>query len=100
MPKIDVTVPHNLSVEEAVSRIKNLIGTMQKQYGDRVKNVQENWNGNHADFSFEVMGLAIAGNLSIEPSQMHVIADLPFSAMPFKKMIETTIKEKSTQLLS
>lgn len=100
MPKLDVTVPHNLQPEEAAARAKRLVAGLQSQYKDQVRNVRENWNGNNADFSFDFMGFSVSGNFIVEPGKAHLSFDLPFAAMAFKSRIETAIREKATSLFA
>lgn len=100
MPKLEVTVPHKLTEQEALARLKNMISDLQKQFAGTVTNVQENWNGNLNHFSFQLMGYKVAGTLSVGPSEIALNSDLPFAAIPFRGKIESSIREKATQLLS
>jgi len=100
MPKLDVTVPHNLEPEEAAGRAKRLVEGMISQYKDQVRNVRENWDGNNADFSFDFMGFSVSGNFIVEPGKAHLSFNLPLAAMPFKSRIETAIREKATSLFA
>lgn len=100
MPEMKLSVPHRLNQDEAAARIKGLIKQVQAQYADKVSNLKESWEGNKGTFSFEVMGFPISGTLHIESSEVLMIGQIPFAAMPFKGMIENTLKQKMTGLLA
>ena len=100
MPKMNVSVPHSLNPEEAVSRIKNLVGDMKKQFGDRVTDLKEEWTGNNGQFSFKAMGFDVSGTVHVDSNEVRIQGDLPFAASMFKGRIESTIQEKARQLLA
>ena len=100
MPKMSVVVPHRLSEEEALRRIKGLLADLKDQYADRFTDLQETWSGNDGWFSLKAMGFNVSGALSVKPSQVELTGDLPFAAMPFKGRIEQVIRERAERLLA
>ena len=100
MSKLDISVPHQLSREKAAARIKGLLGQMKREYGDNIKDLQEDWSGDSCRFSFSVMGSNIRGTLDILSDEVQIRGDLPFAASFFKSKIEETIKEKAAELLA
>jgi len=100
MPNLNVSVPHNLSTDEATSRIKNLLRQALEQYGQSVKDLQEQWRDNGGDFSFEVMGFKVNGAFDVQPRAVEVTGDLPLAASMFKGRIESAIKERLASLLA
>lgn len=100
MPSLKLSVPHRLSQEDASNRLRNFITEMKAQYGKQAQNVQESWSGNTGKFSFEVMGMAIAGVLDIAPGEVLMEAQIPMAALPFKGRIESQIRDKITSLLA
>jgi hypothetical protein len=99
MTKMTISVPHNLGAGEAQNRIKNLVGNLKKQFGGQIDDVQESWNGNRGNFSFKAMGMAVDGNILVQPDSVNLEGNLPLSAMPFKGTIERTIKDQLSSLL-
>lgn len=99
MPKLNISVPHKLSREEAAERIKGLLSQMKSEYGDNIKDLNEDWRGDSCRFSFSVMGSSITGTLDILSDEVHINGDLPFAASFFKGKIEETIREKASDLL-
>lgn len=100
MPKMTITVPHQLSAAEATERMKGLLESVKAKYGDQVSDLQENWTENGGTFSFKAMGFKISGDLTLTDSEMVLNGDYPLAARPFKGKIEGIVKEKATALLA
>ena len=99
MPKITVTEPHRLPKDEALKRIKGLLGQVKAQYADQISNLQEQWDGYSGTFSFAAMGFSVSGTLTVTDQDATVKGDLPLLAGMFKGRIEQTIRERARQLL-
>lgn len=99
MPKSTVTVDHQLGQDEALNRIKGLLGQAKEQYGDRITDLQENWTADGGTFSFKAMGFKISGNLAVADRDVVIVGDYPFAALPFKSTIEATLRERAERLL-
>jgi hypothetical protein len=100
MPSINIAVPHNLSQDEARTRIQRLINENRAQLGNFVSDVQENWTGNTGTFGFRAMGFPISGRLHVEPSHVRVEINLPLAALPFKSKIESEMTTRAKALLT
>lgn len=99
MPKMNVTVPHQLGRDAALGRLKGLLGDMKQQYGDKITDLEENWNASGGTFSFKAMGFKLSGNLDVTDSEMRLNGDLPWAAKPFQGTVEATIRERAERLL-
>ena len=99
MPTIKIEIVHHLTQDEATTRVKNLMSELRNQFGGQVRNLQESWNENSANYSFEVMGLMVSGNLFVEPFRVQLEGQLPMAALPFKSRIESAIRDRLTALL-
>ena len=99
MPSVKVSINHKLEKDVAKEKIKNLLINLKEEFKDKISNVTETWNEYISDFSFKVMGMPIKGNLIVENSFVKLDGKIPFAAVPFKKMIETTIKNEAEKLL-
>lgn len=99
MPKMNVTVPHQLGRDEALGRLKNLLTDMKQQYGDRVTDLNENWTDAGGTFSFKAMGFKLSGTLNVTDTEMQLNGELPWAAKPFQGTVETTIRERAERLL-
>jgi len=100
MPKLNMVVPHRLSQDEALRRIKGLLGEVKTQFTDKISDLREEWRGNTGEFSFSAMGFSVSGTLAVNPSEVKLSANLPFAAMFFKGRIESTIRERAEALLA
>ncbi|MEO8405702.1 MAG: polyhydroxyalkanoic acid system family protein [Chitinophagaceae bacterium] len=100
MSKLTVNVPHNLSQQEALTRIKKLLTGLKEQHKGMVTDVKENWNGNNGNFEFSAKGFDVAGLIDVKQSSVDIDADLPFALSLFKGSISKVISDKAAQLLS
>ena len=100
MPKLNLSVPHKLSQQDAMKRIKGLLEKVKTEHGDKISNLREEWTGHVGTFSFSAMGFSVAGTLEVTPTDVQFSGDLPFAASLFKNKIETTIRDRATELLA
>ena len=99
MAHFDMSIPHQLSQEEALKRIQNLLADAKKEHGDKISKLEEKWTGNTGEFSLTIMGFDISGKLTVNPSTIDIDAELPFAASLFKGKIKELISEKAKDLL-
>jgi putative polyhydroxyalkanoic acid system protein len=100
MSKLDISVPHQLPREEALSRIKSLLANLQQEQKDKIQSVTEEWNGNQGTFSFKAKGMAVSGNITVEQDHVNVTGELPFMLSFFKDTISNVIQDKAGKLLA
>lgn len=100
MANINIVVSHHLTQDEALKRIKTLLGEVKNQFTDKISNPHEEWNDNTGKFSFSVMGFSVSGTLTAKPSEVELSGKLPFAARFFKKKIESKIREQADILLA
>ena len=100
MPKLNMSVSHSLTQEEAVKRIKNLLNDVKTQFADKIRDLHEEWDGNVGKFDFSAMGFPVSGTLTVKTSQVDISGHLPFAAILFKGKIESTIRERAETLLA
>lgn len=100
MSELNIVVYHQLTQKEAGERIKGLLTQIKRDYGDNIKDLNENWSENSCRFSFTTMGSSITGTLDILSDEVHINGNLPFAASFFKGKIEETIRKKAAELLT
>ena len=100
MSSLNINIPHNLSKEEALSRIKGLLQQVKVEQANIVSNVQENWQGDQGTFSFSAMGFDLSGLIDVKDDGIDINAELPFALSLFRGKIKEVINEKAKQLLS
>ena len=100
MPKMSVSVPHGLTKEEAVEKLKQFVPKIKERYQGQVSNLEENWADNVLNFGFTTFGFPIKGALTVEPGEVKLDGEIPFAAMMFKGKIEQEFKESLAKLLA
>jgi hypothetical protein len=100
MARLKMTFPHRLAQDEALQRIKTLLGEVKNQFVDKISDLSEEWNGNTGTFSLSAMGFSVSGTLIVKPSEVQISGTLPFAALFFKGRIESAIRERAETLLA
>ncbi len=100
MATLNMSIPHKLSQDDALRRIKGLLDKVKSEHADKVSDLREEWTDNLGRFSFSAMGFSVSGTLAVTPTQVQFSGDLPFAASVFKSRIETAIRERATDLLA
>ena len=100
MPNIEMSIPHSIGKEEALSRIKNLLGNVQSKFSGQIKDVKEEWNDNEGPFSFSVMNMPVSGKLIVNNGDVALDGKLPLAASLFQGKIKQVIMEEATKVLS
>ena len=100
MSKLDVSIPHELPKEEALTRIKSLLADLQEEQKDKIRNVREDWNGDTGIFSFNAKGFDVSGHITVADDHVNVQGDLPFMLSFFKDTIANVIRDKAGNLLA
>jgi hypothetical protein len=99
VPKSTINVPHQLGKDMALTRIKDILVQAKAQYGDKISDLQEDWTDEGGSFSFKAMGFKISGSMTVTDSNVEILGDYPFAALPFKGTIESTLRERAERLL-
>ena len=100
MPELKVSLPHQLSQEEALQRVKSLMEKIRSQHADKISNLQEDWNGDTGTFRFQVMGFQVSGALTAGKNSVELDSDIPLPALFFKSKIVSLIEDEGRKLLS
>ena len=99
MNTVDIKVPHSISPEEALRRIKELVTNLQREHSANVKNVKEKWTGQEGSVSFSVKGMSVAAKIYVGVDTVRVSSRLPFLLSFYRNKITKTIWEKGTEIL-
>jgi hypothetical protein len=100
MPKLNMAVPHGLTQDEAVRRMMNLLADVGTQFGDKISDLHEEWDGNKGKFHFSVMGFPVSGTLMVKTAQVEIAGNLPCAALFLKGKIEAAIRHHVETLLA
>jgi len=100
MPKISLSVPHQLGQEAAKNRIAGLMADSRGRFAGQVSQVAESWNGYVDAFSFRAMGFSVNGKLDVQAAHVLIELNLPLAAYPLKGRIENEILTHARELLA
>ncbi|MBN2022686.1 MAG: polyhydroxyalkanoic acid system family protein [Pirellulales bacterium] len=100
MPQLSVSVPHALGREEALRRLRNESDVAKSAFGDRVRDLVEDWGNDGMSFRFSAMGMAVEGNVAVEEAAVTTTAKLPLAAMMFKGLIEQRLRDRLAAVLA
>ncbi len=99
--KLNMTVPHDLTQDEAIRRIQSLLGDLEKEFAGKISNLCEEWNGNTDKFSFLAKTkFSISGTITVKDREVELSGNLPLAAILFKEKIESSIRERAENLLA
>ena len=100
MADLNISIPHELSKQEAVTRIKKLLTNLKKEQAQFISDVKEKWEGEKGEFQFTAQGFDLAGIIQVNDNSVDIDAELPFALSFFKGMIKKVIEERANTLLS
>ena len=90
MPKLDAKRSHSLPLDEAKSKVLDIVEDVKKQYGQLVGSVE--WNDEKT--AAKVVGKMFKGNFEVTANEVKIHLDLSFMAKPFMGKIESRINSK------
>jgi hypothetical protein len=100
MPKISLSVPHQLGQETAKNRIAGLLADSRERFAGQISQVSENWNGYVDAISFQALGFSVTGKLDVQPNEVLIELNLPLAAYPLKGRVEKEILAHARELLA
>ncbi len=99
MPRLSITVPHNLGTEEALRRLRERYDAVKARYGQELEGLEGRWEGDTLHCRLETHGLTIQGTVTAEPQYVHVNANLPLAAMMFKGVVTKRVRDELEKIL-
>ncbi len=100
MSSLNIKVPHHLTQDEALARIKSLFVRIRQEQKDKISDVKEEWEGNTGSFQFKSFGQNLAGVIDVNASDVEINSKLPLTLSLFKGKIEEVIRDKAKELLA
>ena len=97
MPRISVTLPHQLPTEEVAEKIRPALEDTVDDFEGR--ELQIEWHDDKADFSFKSLAFTIKGEVTVDESEVSVHIDLPFAAMIYKDKVKKGVTKNVTHAL-
>jgi hypothetical protein len=100
MSKIQLSITHNLPVNDAQTKVKTLLSSIRTQYSNSISDLEESWSGNTGKFKFKAMGFKVSGVIVFDNNSVNFTGDIPFAALPFKGKIEDAILSEANKILN
>ena len=98
MPTVSVSVPHDKSPEDVVKSSQPYIEKLVTDFEGR--DLQLEWTGNNADFSFKSLAFTINGRVAVDEEKIAVDVDLPFAAIMFKDKVQKALTKNLTRAVN
>jgi hypothetical protein len=85
---------------EAYQKIDSFLDGLVKKHSDLVSNPKKKWNDNkdEMNFSFEVRGFDISGDIKLEEDKLVLEGKLPWVARLYSERIEEIINKQLDEL--
>ena len=96
---ITITIPHKLTQDQARTRLQSGIIDLKGKYGDKVANMQEDWNGNNMAFRLSAMGQAITGRVDVQPDAVKLDVDLPWMLAMLAGKFKPQVEQEARKML-
>lgn len=89
-----LAIPHKFTKTEALSRVKNALGAMKSQLGDKAQIHEQRWDGSMLNFDVTAEKQRISGTFAVEDTQFVLDAKLPLMMRLFEGRIERELAEQ------
>lgn len=100
MASLKMTIPHQLSQEEALTRIKGLLNKVKQEHQEKITNLKEDWTNDTGKFAFTAYGFDLAGDIKVNAADVEIDSTVPFAVSLFKDKIKEMVEKKASELLA
>lgn len=91
MVEIETSVAHQLGNTQALSRLHQMIDSLEDRFRDQVHCVESSWNGNELDLSFAAYGYHINWHATVFADRIALVGRIPSSAKAYRSKIEQAV---------
>jgi hypothetical protein len=99
MRNLTVSVPHQLTRDEARQRIQAGIAQARREHGSLLENVQEAWSRDRLDFAVSAAGQHIKGFLVVEERAVQIEVELPWLLAMLGNAVKEQLERQGGRLL-
>jgi hypothetical protein len=92
-------IPHSLGAAEAKRRIANGEAAAQAQYGQYLRGLEMQWEGNRLSFRLTALAQSIRGTIDVENTYVELRAKLPFLIRLLSKHFVPVVQDTGRKLL-
>jgi Putative polyhydroxyalkanoic acid system protein (PHA_gran_rgn) len=94
-----VSIPHSLGTQEAARRLRQGVGQMKSQFGDKIVSLEDQWAGDRMDFQVATMGQTVTGHLDVMEDCVRVEVQLPWVLEKIAEKAKSFIRKQGTNML-
>ena len=90
-----IAIPHHTTKEAARKKLQSLSERLLREHGERLENVDQQWNGDQLLVNFKARGFNVKGTVEVTDSEIILDGKLPLIAKPFESRIKSTIEREA-----
>ena len=94
-----VSIPHRLSEDEALRRLKNGLGSASANFGHVFKIQEEIWTGPHLQYRISALGQVASGSIDVAEDYVRLEVFLPWLLAKLAETLQPLIRKEGTLLL-
>ena len=91
---------HNMTMDAALQLSDQILPGYIEKAGDKVSNIERQWDGNVLRFAFRTRGMNIKGTFLVTDDEIIIESELPFMARLFEERVRSAIEQQLDILLS
>jgi hypothetical protein len=94
-----VTIPHRLTKEEAVRRLKKGFGDVRSAVGEKFVVLTDDWAGDHLDFRASLLGQTTTGTVDVGEHSVRLEIQLPWMLALLANKAKTIVQKQGQRML-
>jgi putative polyhydroxyalkanoate system protein len=98
MANLKISIPHQLTREEAKRRVGELVRQFQQQYGG-LGQVTQRWEGDTMHFTLAMAGMTTTGQVFVEDQAVRLDIPLPWPLSMLAGSVQQRIEQEGHKLL-
>jgi hypothetical protein len=96
---ITVTVPHNLGVETAKTRVADQLTKLQRDYVDKVAHSDVTWAGDVATINVTALGQQAGAQITVLPDLLRIDVKLPWVLAALSGKIQELVTRNANDVV-
>ncbi len=100
MVEIETSVAHHLGDSAALTRLHEMVDSLEVRFRDQVHRVERHWNGNELDISFAAYGYHINWHATVLTDRIALVGRIPSAARAYRSKIEQAIVARVEQMFA
>ena len=94
-----VSIPHRLSKDEALRRLKSGLGSASASFGHVFKVEEQIWTGPHLQYRISALGQVASGSIDVAEDYVRLEVFLPWLLAKLAETLQPLIRKEGTMLL-